>query len=193
MQIQPTAGQKQSLSNAFLGNCVIVPQQLLNNGKRAGVSWGGGEDEKRWYSLVVLWVVRVYFCGTLGKPWKLAEVRTENQAQGGRICEDLVCREAMDPGFLITELLPMKSVVDQWVGTGWWLTLVDHFPRVLISLWLYNGDREWCFQWHILACRMWWTFASEQTCRFTHGFQTLILFNFFVFQGWGEQWGWDEL
>lgn len=35
-----------------------------------------------------------------------AEVRrTEKQAEGGRINEDRVCREVMDPGFLMVELL----------------------------------------------------------------------------------------
>lgn len=50
--------------------------------------------------------MREWLCGTLSKPWGLAEVRRiEEQAEGGRIYKDAVRNEVLDPDFLMMELL----------------------------------------------------------------------------------------
>lgn len=73
---------------ASFGNCFIVPQWLLNVGKEQEQLQCG--ERKRWDSLVGIWFMRRWLCGTLSKPWGLAEVRSEEQAEGGRIYKDML-------------------------------------------------------------------------------------------------------
>lgn len=65
--------------------------------ERAGALAVWGEEKMR-FTCGDLVRERGGLCGTLSKPWGLAEVRRiEKQAEGGRIYEDAVCREVLDP------------------------------------------------------------------------------------------------
>lgn len=67
---------------------------------------GPGEEEKMGFTCGDWVCEEGWLCSPIIKLWDLAEVReTEEQAQGGRTHEDHVCKEVMDPGFLMTELL----------------------------------------------------------------------------------------
>lgn len=62
-----------------------------------------GEGDKRWDSLVEMWLLERMALWHLQQAWALAEVRTaEKQTDWDRIHEARVCRKGMAPGFLRT-------------------------------------------------------------------------------------------